>query len=140
MHTRFSAFGREQQKQNRLIKSKTQMNKDIENGRIKECILLGNTNYDSSELKRSFNNLSVLQDKLFNSKEVGIVLVQEACELQRPLENQIRTQSELYAVLTELGWIFNGPMSGRALDQLCISLVLWSRDSKGTKLWISFYL
>ena len=45
--------------------------------------------------------------------EVGIILGQDAYELQRPLDYKIGTRSEPFAVLTELGWVVSGPMTGK---------------------------
>ena len=75
-------------------------------------ISLGNTNYNYNKLKQSFNHLTVLPNKIFNLMEVGIILGQDACELQRPMDYKIGTRSELFAVLTELGWVPIGPMAG----------------------------
>ena len=47
-------------------------------------ISLGNTNYNYNKLKQSINHLSVLPNKIFNLMEVGIILGQDAYELQRP--------------------------------------------------------
>ena len=44
--------------------------------------------------------------------EVGIILGQDAYEIQRPLDYKIGTRSEPFAVLTELGWVVSGPMTG----------------------------
>ena len=44
--------------------------------------------------------------------EVGIILGQDAYELQRPLDYKIGTRSEPFSVLAELGWIVSGPMMG----------------------------
>ena len=74
-------------------------------------ISLGNTNYN--KLKQSFNHLSVLRNKGFNLMEVGIILGQDAYELQRPLDYKIGTRSEPFAVLTELGWVVSGHMTGK---------------------------
>ena len=82
-------------------------------------ISLGNTNYDYSQLKQSFNHLSVLPNKSFNLKEVGIILGQDVYALQRPLDYKIRTRSELFAVLTELGWVVSGPMTGKRRQIVC---------------------
>ena len=82
-------------------------------------ISLGNTNYDYSKLKQSFNHLSVLPNKSFNLKEVGIILGQDAYELQRPLDYKIGTRSEPFAVLTELGWVVSGPMTGKRRQNVC---------------------
>ena len=45
--------------------------------------------------------------------EVGIILGQDAYELQRPLDYKIGTRSEPFGVLTELGWVVSGPMTGK---------------------------
>ena len=82
-------------------------------------ISLGNTNYDYSKLKQSFNHLSVLPNKSFNLMEVGIILGQDAYELQRPLDYKIGTRSEPFAVLTELGWVVSGPMTGKRRQNVC---------------------
>ena len=82
-------------------------------------ISLGNTNYDYSKLKQSFNHLSVLPNKSFNLKEVGIILSQSAYELQRPLDYKIGTRSEPFAVLTELVWVVSGPMTGKRRQNVC---------------------
>ena len=82
-------------------------------------ISLGNTNYDYSKLKQSFNQLSVLPNKSFNLREVGIILGQDAYELQRPLDYKIGTRSEHFAVLTELGWVVSGPMTGKRRQNVC---------------------
>ena len=82
-------------------------------------ISLGNTNYNYNKLKQSFNHLSVLPNKSVNLMEVGIILGQDAYELQRPLDYKIGTQSEPFAVLTELGWVFSGPMTGKRRQNVC---------------------
>ena len=51
--------------------------------------------------------------------EVGIILGQDAYELQRPLDYKIRTQSEPFAVLTKLGWVVSGPMTGKRRQKVC---------------------
>ena len=76
-------------------------------------ISLGNTNYNYNKLKQSFNHLSVLPNKSFNLMEICIILGQDAYELQRPLDYKIGTRSEPFAVLTELGWVVSGPMTGK---------------------------
>ena len=81
-------------------------------------ISLGNTNYNYSKLKQSFNHLSVLPNKNFNLI-VGIILGQDAYELQRPLDYKIGTRSELFAVLTHLGWVVIGPMTGKRRQIVC---------------------
>ena len=45
-------------------------------------ISFGNTNYNYNKLKQSFTHLSVLPNKSFNVIEVGIILGQDAYELQ----------------------------------------------------------
>ena len=82
-------------------------------------ISMGNTSYNHSKLKRSFNHLSVLPNKSFNLMEVGIILGQDACEPQRPLDYKIGTRSELFAVLTELGWVVSGPMTDKRRQNVC---------------------
>ena len=66
-------------------------------------ISLGNTTYDYKELKNKFKHLNVLTNRIFNLMKVGIMVGQDAYEIQRPLNNKIGTQSELFAVLTKLG-------------------------------------
>ena len=51
--------------------------------------------------------------------EVGIIIGQDAYELQRPLDYKIGTRSELFAVLTELGWIVSGLMTGKRRQNVC---------------------
>ena len=51
--------------------------------------------------------------------EVGIILGQDAYELQRPLDYKIGTRSEPFAVLTELGWVVSGPMKGKRRQNIC---------------------
>ena len=51
--------------------------------------------------------------------EVGIILGQDAYELQRPLDYKIGTRSEPFAVLTELGWVVSGPMTGKRRENVC---------------------
>ena len=82
-------------------------------------ISLGNTNYNYNKLKQSFNHLNVLPNKSFNLMEVGIILGQDAYELQRPLDYKIGTRSEPFAVLTELGWVVSGPMTGKKRQNVC---------------------
>ena len=76
-------------------------------------ISLGDKNYDYNKLNQSFNHLSDLPNKIFNLKEVGIILGQDAYELQRPLNYKIGTSSEPFAILTELGWVVNGSITGK---------------------------
>ena len=82
-------------------------------------ISLGNTNYNYNKLRQSFNHLSVLPNKSFNLIEVGIILGQDAYELQRPSEYKIGTRSEPFAVLTELRWVVSGPMTGKRRQNVC---------------------
>ena len=82
-------------------------------------ISLGNTNDNYNKLKQSFNHLSVLPNKSFNLMEVGISLGQDAQELQRPLDYTIGTRCEPFAVLTELGWVVSGPMTGEKRQNVC---------------------
>ena len=79
----------------------------------------GNTNFNYSKLKQSFNHLSVLPNKSFNLVENSIIPGEEAYELQRPLDYKIGTQSEPFAVLTELGWEFSGSMTGKIRQNVC---------------------
>ena len=65
-------------------------------------ISLGNTNYSYSKLNQIFNHFSVLPNKSFNLIEVGIILGQDAYELQSPLDYKIEIRIEPFAVLTEL--------------------------------------
>ena len=51
--------------------------------------------------------------------EVGIILGQDAYELQRPLNYTIGTQSEPFVVLAELGWVVSGPMTGKRRQNVC---------------------
>ena len=51
--------------------------------------------------------------------EFGIILGQDAYELQRPLHYKIGTQSEPFAVLTELGWVISGHMTGKRRQNVC---------------------
>ena len=76
-------------------------------------ISLGNPNYNDNKLKQIFNRLSVLPNKSFNLMEVGIILGQDAYELQHPLDYKIGTRSETFTVPTELGWVVSGPMTGK---------------------------
>ena len=64
-------------------------------------------------------NLSVLTNKSFNLTEFGIIHSQDAYELHRPLDYKIGTRSELFAVLTELGWVVNGPMTAKRRQKVC---------------------
>ena len=80
---------------------------------------LGNTTYDYKELKNKFRHLNVLTNRAFNLMEVGIILGQDAYEIQRPLDYKIGTRSEPFAVLTELGWVVSGPMTGKKSQNVC---------------------
>ena len=51
--------------------------------------------------------------------EVGVILGQDAYELQRPLDYKLGTRSEPFAVLTELGWLVSGPMTGKRRQKVC---------------------
>ena len=51
--------------------------------------------------------------------EVGIILGQDAYEIQRPLDDEIGARSELFAVSTELRWVVNGPMTGMKSQIVC---------------------
>ena len=51
--------------------------------------------------------------------EVGIILGQDAYKIPRLLDYKIRTQSEPFAVLTELGWVVSGPMTGKKSQNFC---------------------
>ena len=74
---------------------------------------LGNTTYDYKELKNNLRHLNVLTNRTFNLMERGIILGQDAYKIQRPLDYKIGTRSEPFAVLTELGWVVSGPMTGK---------------------------
>ena len=82
-------------------------------------ILLGNTTYDYKELMNNFRHLNVLTNRTFNLMEVGIILGRDAYEIQRPLDYKIGTRSELFAFLTELGWVVSGPMTGKQSQNVC---------------------
>ena len=75
--------------------------------------------YDYKELKNKFRHLNVLTNRTFNLMEVGIILGQDAYEIQRPLDYKIGTRSEPFAVLTELGWVVSGPMTGKKSQNVC---------------------
>ena len=60
---------------------------------VQPSISLGDTNYDYSKLNQMFNHLSVLPNGSFNLMEVGIILGQDAYNLQRALDYTIGTQS-----------------------------------------------
>ena len=82
-------------------------------------ILLGNTTYDYKELKNNFKHLNVLTNRTFNPMEIGIILGQDAYEIQRPLDYMIGTRSEPFAVLTELGRVVSGPRSHDRQENNC---------------------
>ena len=82
-------------------------------------ISLENTTYDYKELKNNFRHLNVLTNRAFNMMEVGTILGQDACEIQRSLDYKFGTRSELFAVLTELGWVVSGPMTGKKSQNVC---------------------
>ena len=83
-------------------------------------ISLGNTNYNYIKLKQSFIHLRVLANKSVNLMGVGIILDQDPYELQRPLNYKIGTRSELLAVLTELGLVVSGPMTGKIRQEVLL--------------------
>ena len=68
--------------------------------------------------------------------EIGIIIGQDAYEIQRPLYYKIGTRNELLAVLTELGWVVSGPMTGKRRQNVCHFILLsqkmwkWLRISK----------
>ena len=80
---------------------------------------LGTTNNDYNKLKQSFNHLNFFPNKTFNLMDVGIVLVQDADEPQRPLDYRLETRSEPFAVPTELGWVISGPKTGNRRQSIC---------------------
>ena len=82
-------------------------------------ISLGNTAYEYKELKNNFRHLNVLTNRTFNLMEVGIIIGQEAYEIQRPFYYKTGTQSEPFAVLTELGWVVSGPMTCKKSQKVC---------------------
>ena len=82
-------------------------------------ISLGNTTCHYKELKNNFRHLNVLTNRTFNLMEVGIILGQDAFEIQHPLDYKIGTRSEPFAVLTELGWVVSGPMTGKKSLNVC---------------------
>ena len=51
--------------------------------------------------------------------EVGIILGRGAYEIQRPLDYKIETRSEPFTVLTELGWVVTGLMTGKKRQNVC---------------------
>ena len=82
-------------------------------------ISLGNTNYNYNKLRQSFNHLSVLPNKSFNLMEIGIILGQNAYDLQCPLDYMIGTRNDCFAVLTKLGWVVSGPMTVKRRQNVC---------------------
>ena len=86
---------------------------------VHPSISLGDTNYDYSKLKQMFNHLSVLPNRSFNLMEVGIILGQDAYNLQRALDYKIGTQNEPFAFLTEAGWVVSGAMKGNRKQNVC---------------------
>ena len=82
-------------------------------------ISFGDTTYDYKEPKNNFRHLNVLTNRTFNLMELGIILGQDAYEIQRPLDYKIGTRSEPFAVLTELGWVVTGPMTGKQSQNIC---------------------
>ena len=82
-------------------------------------ISLANAIYDYKERKNKFRHLNVLTNRTFKLMEVGIILGQDAYEIQRPLDYKIGTRSEPFAVLTELGWVVNGPTTGKKSQNIC---------------------
>ena len=65
--------------------------------------------------------------------EVGIMLGQDAYELQRPLDYKIGTRSESFAVLTEVGRVVSGPMTGKRRQNVIspsLQMSKWLRISK----------
>ena len=87
---------------------------------VHPSISLGDTNYDYSKLKQMFNHLSVLPNRSFNLMEVGIILGQDAYNLQRAFDYKIGKQSEPFAFLTELGWVVSGPMKSNRRQNICL--------------------
>ena len=82
-------------------------------------ISLGNTTYDYKELKNKFIHLNVLTNRTFNLMEVVIILGQDAYKIQRPLDYKIGTRRNPFAVLTELGSVVSGPMTGMQSQNVC---------------------
>ena len=72
---------------------------------------LGNATYDFKELEKKFRHLNVRTNRTFNLMEVGIILREDANNIQRPLDYKTGTRSEPFAVLTVLGWVVSGPMT-----------------------------
>ena len=82
-------------------------------------ISLENTTYDYKEPKKNFRHLNVLTNRIFNLLETSIILGQDAYKIQCPLDYKIEKRSELFAVLTELGWVVSGPMTGKKSQHFC---------------------
>ena len=82
-------------------------------------ISLGNTRYDYKELKNNFRHLNVLINRTFNLMEVGIIFGKDAYEFQSPLDYEIGTPSEPFAVSTELGWAVSGQMTRKKSQNVC---------------------
>ena len=53
--------------------------------------------------------------------EIGIILGQDVYDLQRPVDYRKGQASEPFAVLTKLGWVVSGPMTGRSNGNVCHS-------------------
>ena len=53
---------------------------------VQPSVSFRNTSSDHIQLKQSSNQLTALPNKRNDQMEVGIGLVQDACELQRPLD------------------------------------------------------
>ena len=51
----------------------------------------------------------------------GIILGQDAYELQRTLAYKIGTRSKVFAVLTELGWVVSGHVTAKEDKNFVIS-------------------
>ena len=51
--------------------------------------------------------------------EVGLILGQDAFELQRSLDYKIGTRSEPFAALTELRLVVSGPKTGKRRRNVC---------------------
>ena len=51
--------------------------------------------------------------------EVGIILGQVDYKLQKQLDHKIGTRSESFAVLAEIRWVVNGPMTGKRRPNVC---------------------
>ena len=56
-------------------------------------------------MKQTFKQFSVLPFSKINLMEAGIILNQNAYELQKPFNCKIVTRNELVVVLTKLGWV-----------------------------------